>query len=306
MFSLTYLDDFMMHKNFDSLCILSQRHDHPLIHKGKLLNSDRSVIHISYFGRMDGRWRHSVCEDHGSEDREDVKKHPCWPRAIEGEYEYTVSAPHLVCKSDYGPLNPDDPIPPPLHETMRLTILRACRQTYVEADQILWTTNTFALDDATTFKRFMMTRNIHQKRMIRSLRLEAQWGLYGDSKEWNRALNMPLIRTLSGLRQLRLRIEYSYEANIYSKDKEQNLLYCTTYCEGMHRLSTLPLTEANIHVRNPGFDESEESQWTEADRNEFARGLINLLLNPEGANIYAANQLRKEEEIQRRKKSRLR
>ncbi len=47
------------------------------------------------------------------------------------------------------------------HEMMRLGVLRSCRQIYVEANNLLWTTNTFSFADATTFRRFMMTRTIN-------------------------------------------------------------------------------------------------------------------------------------------------
>ncbi|KAL8777853.1 MAG: hypothetical protein Q9194_002329 [Teloschistes cf. exilis] len=64
---------------------------------------------------------------------------------------------------------------------MRLTLLRSSRQIYVEAKEVLWTTNTFSFTDPIAFKRFMSTRSVHQKRMLRNLRL---YSLVSTCYDW--------------------------------------------------------------------------------------------------------------------------
>lgn len=67
---------------------------------------------------------------------------------------------HHTCESDldYDPPEPDTIYKESRyfgHETMRLSVLRSCRQIYVEANNMLWTFNTFSFADPTTFERFM-------------------------------------------------------------------------------------------------------------------------------------------------------
>lgn len=233
-------------------------------------------------------WRHLVCKQDCPENQEDKK-------LTTSGGEVLSIRPHFSCESDLG----YEPIEPTMiygdwddddHEMMRLSALRSCRQIYVEANNILWTTNTFSFDDATTFQRFMMTRTIDQKRSIKSLRLQMDWE-FGNYKEWNKALNMALVRSMSGFRHLRLRIDHGREATSHDHAKSHDFLYATTYCEGLRKVSTLPLTEVDIVVKNPRFM-PEDDLWTKDDRECFAEGLRKMLLNPKGAEIYAEAQLK--------------
>lgn len=232
-------------------------------------------------------WRHVVCEEDCPENQEDQKR-----TAYDGEILSIRS--HQICHSNlhYEPIEPDkiyEELSCFGREMVRLSVLRSCRQIYVEANNILWTTNTFSFADATTLKRFMMTRTINQKHSIKSIRLQMEFGFYGY-KEWNTALSMPLVRSLSGLRRLRLCIEHEMKVGSYAFAKSHNFLFATIYCEGLHKVSTLPLTEVEIVVTNPKYI-PEHDLWTKADREDFAEGLRKILLNPKGAQIYADDQL---------------
>ncbi len=242
-------------------------------------------------------WRHVVCKEDCHENQEDEK-------LTTSDGEILSIRSHQKCESNlnYDPIEPnkiykewycDD------REMVRLSVLRSCRQIYVEANKMLWTTNTFSFADATTLKRFMMTRTVHQKRSIESIRLQMEFIFYGY-KEWNTALNMPLVRSLSGLRRLRLRIEHEMDTKDYEYAKSHDRLFTTTYCEGLQKVSTLPLTEVEIVTRNPQYL-PEHDLWTKADREEFAEGLREILLNPKGAQIYADDQLRRKEACRKTK-----
>ena len=233
--------------------------------------------------------RHVLCEEDCPENQEDEKR-TTW----EGEILSIRS--HQICESnlDYDLVEPDKIYEVwPDREMVRLSVLRSCRQIYVETNNIIWTTNTFSFADATTLKRFIMTRTINQKRSIKSIRLQMELDFDGY-KEWNTALNMPLVRSLSGLRRLRLRIESEMNARDYESARNHNLLCSTIYCESLQKISTLPLTEVEIVVRNPAHI-LEHDPWTKADREEFAESLRKILLNPKGAQIYADDQLRRKE-----------
>lgn len=254
-------------------------------------------IHWSYElqARYGSAWRHLVCEEDCPENKEEEK-------LTTSDGEVFSTRPHRLCESNLN----YDPIKPNMiygdrycefHEMMRLSVLRSCRQIYVEANQILWTTNTFSFTDGTALKRFMMTRTINQKRLIKSLRLQMEWDMY-TAKEWNSALNMALVRSLSGLRRLRLRIDQRMEARTYECARRNNFLYTSLLCESLQKISTLPLTEVEVVVKNPQYW-SEDGLWTKADREEFAEVLRKLLLNPEGAEIYVEDQLKRKEECRK-------
>ena len=180
---------------------------------------------------------------------------------------------------------------------MRLTVLRVSNQTYAEATRVLWTSNIFSFHDGITAKRFLMTRTMNQKRLIRSLRFEMQWWLEQYYKEWNSALTMPVVRSLSGLRNLRVLITHDMEAELY-EDSKNDLLDTTSWCEGLRKLSTLPLTNVEVLVKSAGLRISQR-MWTHSDMKEVAAGLQEMLLNPEGAEVYAEQQRRLQEVMKR-------
>lgn len=109
-------------------------------------------------------WRHLVCQEDCKENR------PAEPEALI----YYLAA-HAGCEPDYEVPDSEGPIVFTDHKTMRLTVLRVCNQIYTEAARVLWTSNTFSFRDGDALRRFLMTRSIKQKPMIRSLRLEMGW-----------------------------------------------------------------------------------------------------------------------------------
>lgn len=98
-------------------------------------------------------WRHVVCENDGPEAQENRT-------FTTSRGQVLVLQSHHTCESDldYDPPEPDTIYKESCyfgHETMRLSVLRSCRQIYVEANNMLWTSNTFSFADPTTFERFM-------------------------------------------------------------------------------------------------------------------------------------------------------
>lgn len=108
--------------------------------------------------------RHKVCEHDCPEDEPDGKV----LNAGDRDGCYWIWSHHL-CTADFD-------LPETLHsikcgnnETLQLSLLPVSRQMYVEVNRVLWTTNTFSFAHGTMFQDFLMRRNVHQKRMIRSL-----------------------------------------------------------------------------------------------------------------------------------------
>ena len=239
--------------------------------------------------RYGSPWRHVVCERDCPEAQEDRK-------STTSEGQLLLMQSHHACESNLGYETPEpDRIYKewcyPGHQTMCLSVLRSCRQIYVEANNILWTSNTFSFADPTTFRRFLMTRSINQRRLIKSLRMQV--GRFSDY--WNKSLTMALVRSLSGLRYLRLNIEYKLLESkkllfdSYESAKSFNYLYITSYFVPLQKLSALPLTKVEIVVENRK-DAPENHLWTKMDRQDFAEGLRKTLLDPKGAEIFAEDR----------------
>ena len=95
-------------------------------------------------------WRHVVSEEDCPEDREDEKRafersgKPYWLRAHWHFHDCLHHDP-TYCDGEFQYLGP---------ETLHLTLLRACRQIYTEANRVLWDTDIFSFDDPTTLKTF--------------------------------------------------------------------------------------------------------------------------------------------------------
>lgn len=235
-------------------------------------------------------WKHKICQHDCKENRPD---NFVWC----GE-EVPWRRPHAGCRfrdeDVYSDTYNDDPEPLCDVVTMHLTVLRASRQIYVEANRILWTTNTFSFPDGPTFGEFMETRNIHQKRLIHNLRFEMRWG-WGDERHWNTALGIALVKSLTGLQTLRLQIVCDLEKERWDHNKDR-FVRLTTYAEGLRKLSILPLTSAEIAVRTsinplgPRRWGNPTELWQKHDRDQCAKDLKALLLNPRGAQVYAEYQ----------------
>lgn len=239
------------------------------------------------FGRSP--WRHVVCEDDGPEDRPKQKSvpNPKYYFAVPGAKQRWVY-PHDACKLDYEDPGFSRPIEYHEHEGMRLTVLRASRQTYTEANRVLWTTNTFSFTDGIALQRFMMTRTISQKRLIRNLRFDMEWER-GEERYWNKALSMALVKSLIGLRTLRLNILYDMKQRLWHAS-DDNFLHYTSWTDGLRRLSTLPLISAEVAFRIREWRSKDPSYWQKGDRDECAQDLKKMLLNPQGAEVYAEHQ----------------
>lgn len=269
----------------------------------RLVLGDR-LIHLELMG---ARRVHTATEE-----RRRCKHIVC--RRDRPEYEMTENEigwrePHQSCDHELSqkwgcPVNRighEKPDP----ESMHLTVLRVCRQTYNEANNVLWATNTFSFKDADgIFVDFMKSRTTPQKQLLRKLRLQMDW-VYEDDKYWNRVLRMTLIRSLIELRSLRLQINHSMKAEVYqcAKARGNELgLFQMRQLEFVDKLAILPLTDVEVFVSDfpqlvdyPSSDEDEppadtRASWTAEDRTDYAEGIRKILLDPKGADIYAQKQ----------------
>lgn len=259
------------------------------------------LIHLELLGARRGqtatgeRWssKHIVC-------RRDRPEHEMT------EEEIGWRQPHQSCHHElslkWGNRSMAHRIPDP--ESMHLTVLRVCRQVYCEANDILWATNTFSFDDADpTFIDFMESRTTRQKQILKKLRLQMDW-VYEDDKCWNRVLRMTLIRSLVGLRSLRLQINHSMKAEVYqcAKARGNELgLFQMRQLQFVDKLAILPLSDVEVFVSDfpqlvdysPDEDEppaDTSASWTMEDRGDYCEGIRKILLDPKGVDIYSQRQ----------------
>jgi len=88
-----------------------------------------------------------------------------------------------ICFTDVRPFRSDFIEPSfPHRGNLNLGLLRTCWQTYTEANDILWKTNTFALEDVHSLHLFLSGRNGYQRQIMQHLSIDVP--LYSHWKSW--------------------------------------------------------------------------------------------------------------------------
>ncbi|KAL8977412.1 MAG: hypothetical protein Q9205_006779 [Flavoplaca limonia] len=124
------------------------------------------------------------------------------------------------------------------------------------------------------------------------------WGWNNDLL-WNGAWTMALVKSLTGLRTLRLQVLGNLEKECWDFNRE-HFVRLSRYTEGLRKFSILPLQSVEIAIRVSCFmdgrlfglppEKNPEDLWQKGDRKKCAEELRNLLLDPNGAGIYANHQ----------------
>ncbi len=272
----------------------------------KMVLGDR-LIHLEYPGEkrvreVDEKRRsciHIVCK-HDRPEHEMTDKEIDWRE------------PHQSCGHDLlhkrgcrDTLVRKQPDPP---ESVHLTVLRVCRQIYNEANDVLWSTNTFSFCEADpAFVDFIESRTTYQKKTLRKLRLQMDW-VYEDEKGWNRILGAKRLRSLTGVRSLRLQINHSMTASLYQEAQtggDELALFQPHRWELLLKMATLPLSDVEVFVSDfpvlisdYPFDDSDivepprhlSGLWTAEDRMEYADEIRRIMLDPKSAEKHAQFQ----------------
>jgi hypothetical protein len=91
-----------------------------------------------------------------------------------------------------------------------ISVLRVCRQVYVEVNQLLWRTTTWSFTHALAFSQFMDRRNAVQRRLMRKLHLDLDprycWVRKNWADGWHAALHKRVLSRFTGLEVLHLDI----------------------------------------------------------------------------------------------------
>ena len=157
--------------------------------------------------------------------------------------------------------NDSDTIQQMLHERKvkrrpHLHLLRVCRQIYIEACPIIWTTNTFSFHEALTLKAFFDNRKVAQKKLLRNLHLRLEWCDRKDKYYWDKKLTLPLIKTITGLKSLHVDLAQSLMHRSSFTSFRQiappgNRLFHSLqwmYVEQIANFSVLPLEDVTVSI----------------------------------------------------------
>lgn len=95
----------------------------------------------------------------------------------------------------------------------------------------------------------MHVRPTHQKRLLGRLRVEIDW-VWEEDDLFDRVLNSTFIKSLTGLKCLRLRINHSEETADYQEAKARDgpSLVQTRHLEFVRKMAVLPLVGVEVFV----------------------------------------------------------
>lgn len=164
-----------------------------------------------------------------------------------------------------------------------LSLLGACRQAYEEANLLLWTTNTFSFEDATTLRTFV--NSLHSTQRTKLTRMHIDFGLQHFSEMGSQhALSLSLISRLNGLRTLHATIR-----------QQSELIVSQRILPFLDHMQVLSLQDVTIVVENPPttwelgttglgvpVERMRTAVWPIAERREFAERIQGKLLDLNG------------------------
>lgn len=193
-------------------------------------------------------------------------------------------------------------IPPEEHNslTMDLQVLGACRQLYEECNHLLWATNTFSFDDATSLDKFLGSLNLAQKRNLSNIHISAHnYGLSPTNSmidNWTKAFKLSFINVLSGVQNLHLCLQSDFGRFLqyYSHDRsyeslKENLDDCL---KPFLRLRAIDAKNITVLLNDdvdeyPNLDMA--SKWNRSNSNEYAETLRAQLAAPNGVELVKAD-----------------
>ncbi|MCJ1438911.1 hypothetical protein MMC27_008301 [Xylographa pallens] len=155
---------------------------------------------------------------------------------------------------------------------LQLALLRTCRQIYVEANEVLWGTNTFSFGSTRLLKEFMAQRNATQKQLLK--KIHVKW----DNSSISVRLPIATIKALSGVRVLHLNM-----ASTFSQVHAENSISRNVYIDSVQVLRMSPPLEVvtvifDTQTRGPNrIDNLPPTQQL-----EIAEGIRSRLLAPNG------------------------
>lgn len=171
---------------------------------------------------------------------------PIWPHCAE--------TGHILCRRHSNASLPRS-------MQLDLRILRACRQTYLECNLPLWSTNLFSFDEPSVFATFVNARVPLHITLWRRLRISV-----GSLDSWEQVLSMQCIRSLKGLKYLHIECPDS-DSTWFNSLLEAN--FPDEYTYSILKFRVLPLIKASVIIGN----------WSRGQRSDFTSGFGDSSVN---------------------------
>jgi hypothetical protein len=194
--------------------------------------------------------------------------------------------------------------PKDIHKLARnrisIGVLKVCRQVYIEANRILWSTTTWSFTHALAFSQFMDRRNAVQRRLMQKLHLDLDprycWVRKNWADGWYAALHKRVLSRFTALEVLYLDIRDNQYGPRYPPRIGDPICpwWPNVAMDELLELQFLPLK----HVAVTCVDTSKCDRWPQYSKMDFserlgmAEAIRSRLLDYQGK----AAQLRAEEE----------
>lgn len=176
---------------------------------------------------------------------------------------------------------------------LSLTLLRSCRQIYLEAKTVHYTSNTFAVSCSNVLERFVGARFRNKQHLaIRSLYLDFRIIHPGHINVWSDIINKGLLRRLKSVRCLYLNLTQLYCAcsvEVWSYEGSE-----MTECQGkmFKEFRKLPLEKATLIIDDSAFSKpmgafdelffynemEQQHRWTMKQKQIFSKEVRDALL----------------------------
>ena len=246
------------------------------------IDSDHKHVH----GDKNVELSHAICVQ-GTSEEQIQKEFDSADTDMVGWNIAAVETRHHIC---YRPPPKDHKGPKP--NQLSLTLLRSCRQIYLEANKVPYTNNTFGVYCHDVLERFVKARYPNDQHLaIRSLYLEVSITHASSIYAWSDTISKTVLRRLRTVRCLYLTL-----TQIYCICSVENCGYEgseMTRRQGMmfKKLAKLPLKVVTLVVDDSGFlmwaeleeapdryEELEQNRWTMKQKQDFSKEVRGALL----------------------------
>ena len=189
--------------------------------------------------------------------------------------------------------------------TVSLTLLRVCRQMYLEATETLYESTIFAFRNSRAFVEFCNSLTSHQREMLREV--HASSARFGGPEDQDWLFDdQETFPYLPGLTTLHVSINFTVPVlEVYFHFREHsNDLSGNEWNQGLLRFQSLSIEKATVVINERTADvyDAEEEQYdmTVREKRDCAERLRSRLLAEDGAKIAALDRAARLRETRRR------
>ena len=249
-----------------------------------MLDSDRNHIHDN---NNTVELSHAICTERSSEQLVQKEFDSADPNSVRWNIN-AVEGRHEICHE--SPPTPKRIIQP---NQLSLTLLRSCRQIYLEANIVPYTKNTFAINCNLVLERFAKARLRNKQHLaIRSLYLDVIITHGRSIDAWSNSMDKAILKCLRSVRCLYLNLVQAYCACSIEIFGYEGFETAIRQKKMFERLGKLPLKEAtlviddssfwttfNYHLHRLDYEGMEqEYRWTLEQKQNFSKNVRYTLL----------------------------